>query len=214
MLPLLPGGGTAPASTAQDQLDQLYPLLAASGSADLDFWTDAQLLAWLNAGLARLARSAAVFVERDTSITVAAGTASYTLPTPHLSTLHVSLGGSLLRPVSAAELEALSATWQTDVGTPTRYWQDSGLGTASIGLYPKPIATGTLAVVEHELPDTLTAGSSLPLPEPLADFAFFYALAEARAIESDGAMPETAEICRQLASFIEQMARDYWGVAQ
>lgn len=214
MLPLLPGGGAAPAQTAQDLLDELYPLLAASGSADLDFWTHAQLLAWLNAGMARLARSAAVFVERDTSISVAAGTASYTLPTNHLSTLHVSLGGSLLRPASAAELEALSAAWQTDVGTPARYWQDSGLGLAAIGLYPKPTATGTLAVVEHELADTLTAGVSLPLPDPIADFAFFYALAEARAIESDGAMPETAEICRQLASLIEQMARDYWGVSQ
>ena len=52
------------------------------------------------------------------------------------------------------------------------------------------------------------------MPEPVADFAFFYALAEARAIESDGVMPETAAIARQLASLIEQIARDYWGVAQ
>jgi len=214
MLPLLPGGGAAPAAAAQDLLDELYPLLGASGSADLDFWTQAQLLAWLNAGLARLARSAALFVERDTSISVAGGTAQYSLPTPHLSTLHVSLGKALLRPASAAELEALSATWQTDAGTPARYWQDSGLGTATIGLYPKPIASGTLAVIEHELADALEAGDSLPLPDPLGDYAFFYALAEARAIESDGAMPETAETCRQLCGLVESMARDHWGVAQ
>jgi len=214
MLPLLPGGGAAPAETAQDLLDELYPLLGASGSADLDFWSDAQLLGWLNAGLARLARTAALFVERDTSITVEAGRAQYSLPTPHLSTLHVSLGAVLLRPASAAELEALSATWQTDRGTPARYWQDSGLGTASIGLYPKPTAGGTLAVIEHEVPDTLPAGDPLPLPEPLSDYGFFYILAEARAIESDGAMPETAEICRQLYGLIEEIAGDYWGMTQ
>jgi hypothetical protein len=214
MLPLLPGGGAAPAALAQDLLDELYPLLGASASADLDFWTDAQLLAWLNAGLSRLARSAAVFVKRNTSISVEAGTAQYSLATSHLSTLHVSLDGALLRPATAAELEALSAMWQADVGTPARYWQDSGLGTATIGLYRKPIASGTLAVIEHEVPDAVEAGDPLPLPDPLGDYAFFYALAEARSIESDGAMPETAEICRQVCGLIEAMARDYWGVSQ
>jgi len=214
MLPLLPGGGAAPAAAAQELLDELYPLLGAGGAADLDFWTETQLLAWINAGLARLARSAALFVKRDTSISVEAGTAQYSLATSHLSTLHVSLAGLLLRPASAAELEALSATWQATTGTPTRYWQASGLGMDAIGLHPKPIAGGTLAVIEHELPDTVAAGGSLPLPDPVADYAFFYALAEARAIESDGAMPETAETCRQLCGLIEGMARDYWGVAQ
>jgi len=214
MLPLLPGGGTASAQSAQDLLDQMYPLLGASEASDLDFWTDAQLLAWINAGMASLARSAAVFVGRDISISVEAGMASYALPTHHLSTLHVSLGGSLLRPASVAELDALSATWQAATGTPARYWQAPGLGLGTIGLYPNPAASGTLAVIEHELPDTLAAGNPLPLPDPLADYAFFYALAEARAIESDGAMPETAEACRQLCGLIEQIARDYWGVAQ
>lgn len=214
MLPILPGGGTAPAATAQDQLDELYPMLAASSAVDLDFWSDAQLLEWINQGLARLSRSAAVIVDRDTSISVAAGTASYSLPTSHLSTMHVSLGGAMLRPASVAELQALSATWTVDASTPTRYWQGPGLGVSTIGLYPLPIASGTLAVIEHELADDLTASSTLPLPEPLADFAWFYTLAEARAVESDGAMPETSQVCRELAGLIEQMARDYWGVSQ
>jgi len=70
MLPLLPGGGTAPAATGQELLDEVYPMLAASSALDLDFWTDAQLLEWINAGLARLARSAAVVVDRDATISV------------------------------------------------------------------------------------------------------------------------------------------------
>jgi hypothetical protein len=201
------------ARTGQDLLDELYPLLGASGSADLEFWTVAQLLEWLNRALARLARSAAVIVDRDTSVTVVGGTAQYSLPTPHLSTIHVSLGGTPLRAATPAELAALSATWTTDAGAVERYWH-GGLGLATIGLWRKPFAGGTLAIIEHELPDTVTTGSVLPLPDPLADYAFLSALAEAREVESDGAMPETAAIARELASLYESMARDYWGVSQ
>jgi hypothetical protein len=214
MLPVLPGGGSAPATTAQAVLDELYPMLAAESSADLEHWTDAQLLEWVNAGLEKLARRAAVFAERDASTSVLSGTATYSLPTRHLSSVHVSLGSSPLRPATPEELAALSATWQADARTPERYWQAGGLDTATIGLYPLPIASGTLAVVHRQYPAAIAAGGDVPLPDALGDYLWFYALGQARGAESDAAMPEVAAICDQVASLYERVAREMWGVSQ
>lgn len=213
MIPFLPGGGAALERSAGDLRSELYGLLAASSASDLVFWTDAELLGWINEGLARLARRIAVFVDRDVTTSVVGGTAPYTLPTAHLSTIHVSLGTTRLRPVNVSEVEALSSTWQADSGTPTRYLQD-GSGVSTIRLYKKPVASGTLAIVEHELPDTVTATSELPLPDPVSDYLTFFVLGEARRRESDGAMPEIAQFCDSMCGLYEQVFRSYWGEPQ
>jgi hypothetical protein len=213
MIPWLPGGGAALERTAGDLRSELYGLLAASGSSDLVFWTDTELLEWINEGLARLARRIGVFVERDATTSVVGGTASYTLPTPHLSTIHVSLGTARLRPINVSEVEALSSTWLADAGTPTRYLQD-GAGVANIRLYKKSITSGTLAIVEHELPDTVTATTELPLPDLASDYLTFFTLGEARRRESDAAMPEIAQFCESICGLYEQVFRSYWGEPQ
>jgi hypothetical protein len=51
------------------------------------------------------------------------------------------------------------------------------------------------------------------LPDELADYAFLYALGEARRRESDAAMPEVALACDQLMGLYEQVAREYWGMS-
>jgi hypothetical protein len=210
---IFPGGGTPPAKSAQDLLNELYPLLGASSASDLVHWTDAELLQWANDGLKRLARRTGVFVERGT-VSVSSGTAAYTLPTRHLSSIHVSLDAAHLRPSTVAELEALSTTWITDSDTPDRYVQNQGTGVEAIRLYAEPDAGGTLAVVHHQYPAEVTAAGSLPLPEPVADYLFFYGLGEARRKESDGAMPEVSELSDGLLALYEQVCQSYWGVAQ
>jgi hypothetical protein len=210
---LLPGGGTALAPTAADLRAELYPYLNSRDAADLEYWTEAELLAWLNAGADRLARRVAALVERDTNITVVAGTSTYTLPARHLTTIHVSVGGAVLRAGSRAELEALDSTWKTASGALSHYLQDHGAGLASIRLYKIPAAGGTLAIVEAVTPAALASTADLTLPDELADYAFLYALGEARRRESDGAMPEVALACDQLMGLYEQVAREYWGAS-
>jgi hypothetical protein len=212
MLPLLPGGGAAPATTAGDLRLELYPYLNSESAADLEHWTDAELLAWLNRGFERLCRKAAVKVERDTSIAVINGTSTYALPARHLGTIHVSLDGSAVRATSQAELDARDSAWKTAEGEVTHYLQDHGAGLLSIRLYKEPQANGTLAVIRSAIPAELAAGSDLTLPDILADYGFAYAIAEARKREGDAAMPEVADVCDQLLAAYEYVSREYWGV--
>jgi len=206
-------GGAAPAATAQNLTDQLLPLLGASTTADLVFWTEAELLQWINEGLKKLGRTVAIFVERRTA-SVSGGDPTYTLDARHVASLHVSLGNALLRPANVRELEGLSATWLTDSGTPERYLQDHGAGMDEIRLYKSPTAGGTLAIVEREAPSDIVITADLPLPDPVSDFLLFFALAEARRKESDGAMPEVAAVCDQVLALYEGTLLEYWGVAQ
>jgi hypothetical protein len=209
--PLPPGGGAALATTAGDLREDLYPFLNVQDAADLEDWTDAELLLWLNQGFERLARKAQVFTERAT-VSVTSGSATYSLPARHLGTIHVSLGGSPLRAASRAELDALDDDWKTSAGTVTHYLQDAGAGLGSIRLYKEPQANGTLALIRTFTPAAITAGTATALPDILADHAFVHALGEARRREGDSAMPETAEVCDQLRGVYEQLAREYWGV--
>lgn len=209
-----PGGGTPPAQTPADLLDdQIFTALGASAAADLVFWTAQDLYDWLNEALKQLARRCGLFVERDTSISLVASTASYTLPARHLSTLHVAVDGSGLRPATVAEVEALDADWLNTEDTPARYLQDVA-GLASIRIYPTPDDTGTLQLVMHRYPADLAGGGTLPLPDMLSDLLVDIVIGEARGVEGDGAMPEVAEVCREEAKLYEAVCARYWGVAQ
>lgn len=209
----VPGGGTPPALDGADVLAEVYPALGASNSADLVFWTAQDLLDWLNEALQKFARRVGVFVERDASTAVVSGTAGYSLPARHLSTLHVALDGAELRPASVKEIEALDADWPNTAGTVERYLEDvTGFGT--ITLYREPAASGTLAVVFHRYPAEVDEDADIPLPETLADYLTDAMLAEARGTEGDGAMSEVAQFCGEEMRLYEEIAASYWGMAQ
>lgn len=215
MIPWFPGGGAALARTLADWLAEVYPCLNADDAASLIHWTEAELIEWANQGQRDLARRFSMWVERDTTNTTADGTASYTLPTRHLSTIHVTLGGASLRAASVRELEALSAAWTTDdctgAAVPSHYCQDVA-GTTAIRLYKIPGTVATLAILHHEYPADLASGSNPDMPDPVADWLFFRMVAEARAKESDGSMPEAAKFCRDVMGVYESAFAGYWGV--
>jgi hypothetical protein len=193
--------------------EQILPALGAAAAADLVFWTAQDLYDWLNEGLKQLARRRGLFIERDTSISVVASTASYTLPARHLSTLHVALDGAELRPATVRAVEALDADWPNTEDTPERYLQDvAGLG--SIRLYPTPDDSGTLGIVFHRYPADVADSDSIPAPDTISDYLADVVIAEARGTEGDGAMPEAAEFCRQEGKLYEAVFRGYWGMAQ
>ncbi len=213
-LPLIPQGGTAPPRTVGDLLNALYPLLNAESAADLAYWSTDELIDWINEGLKRLARRAAVFIDRDVSVTLSVGTSDYALPARHLSTLHASVDGGSLRPANVREIEARSASWLADIGAATHYLHDFGAGLDTVRLYPTPTSGVTLGLIEHEYAADLSAASTIPLPAPVSDYLLFCALAEARRRESDGAMPEVADVCDGLLGLYEQLCESYWGSTQ
>lgn len=116
-----------------------------------------------------------------------------------------------LRPAGVRELEALDSTWPNSTGTPDHYLHED-LGTTQIRLYKTPTAgPTTLAVVHQAHLANLALNDQIPLPRALADYLYFYVIAEARSAETDGAMPEAAEFARQLADLYIQLATIFWG---
>ena len=195
----------------------LYPALNASGTADLVFWTEAELYEWADEAAKRLARVQGGFVERDSSTTLVVGTHTYTLPARHLSTIHVSLGTRSLRPATVQELEAKDNAWVETAHATVSHWLGDAAGTESARLYPKPAAgaAGAVAVVFHRHPSAVEVGSAVvKAPLCLRDYWAFHVLGEARGREGKAAMPEVSEWCREMTALYERVCREYWGGAQ
>jgi len=210
-----PGGVVEEPRTLGDWLTEVYACLNSEDSANLIHWTQTELIVWANQGQLDLARRFGMWVERDATNTTGAGASSYTLPTRHLSTIHVTLGGRSLRAANVRELEALSATWGTDACTgtvtPKHYCQDE-MGTTTIRLVKIPNSAESLAILHHEYPVDLAAASQPDMPNVVADWLFFRMIAEARGKESDGSMPEATKFCRDVQGIYEQTFAGYWGV--
>lgn len=194
-------------------LGRIYPRLHAAGASDLVFWTETQLLLWIDRAAKRLARATGVFVKRTATAT-ANGDQAYPLPADHVSTIHTSVAAAALRPANTAELQALDDAWQTTPGTPKRWYEDL-LGLAEIGLYPVPTVSAELAIIHHHTPPQLAA-TTATLAAPLAVSAYieYSVVAEACSVGGDGAAPDIAQSAAAQAELYEQVIRSYWGGAQ
>ena len=198
-------------------INDLYPALGASGSADLVWWTVDELYQWIDESIRRLARQTGCFVTYYTGMATVASVGSYTLPTFHVLTIQCDLAGRVLAPATIAEIEALDAGWDTATGKPLRFLQDTH-GLDRLTLHPAPSAPYaglSIGMIIHVLPSAISASSpQLNAPLVLQDYAVYAALAEARGKESRAAMPEVANWCRGLADLLEQVAASYWGPGQ
>lgn len=212
--------GAAPSGwDVRDALRRLLPTLGGYTYPEIVHWTEAEMLGYVNEALARLARITGVFVVRDTATAIADGTATYNLPTGHLSTIHAALlAGAALRPATVGDLERLDPTWPTaicgDTEAPARYTQDFD-GTEKIRLYKIPHAAGYLDLVFHCLPGSVTVGSPLlDAPTFIEDYLAMAVLAAARVKQGDGAMPEVAKHAAERVALYEQIIQAYFGGAQ
>jgi hypothetical protein len=202
-------------------LVDMYPQLGASGPNDLIFWNSDELYRFIVEALAHLARTAGVFVTRDTSIVTVLNTGSYSLPANHIATIQADLAGTVLRPRTVHELEALDATWPVTVSTansPTNSFAQDTQGLQLITVYPMPGTTDQnkhLNLLEHVLPATVSASNAfLAAPTCIREYFTFKALAAARAKETKAAMPEVAGWFGKLAGLMEQAMVGYWGQIQ
>lgn len=196
-------------------ITNLYPSLNATGSGDLVFWTLTELYQWADEAAKRLARAAAVFIERDTSISLVSLTASYTLPSRHLSVIYVAVNGVGLNAANVRELQALSDTWEGDAcltgETPAR-WATDFAGLETILLHPAPFDIANLQIVQHVFPVEITASAhTLEAPLVVGDYLACRMLAEARRKESDAQMPEIAAAFDQRSSLYEKAFQAYFG---
>jgi hypothetical protein len=198
---------------------ELYPRLHATNESTLQWWTEAQLRQWANEALQQLARGAALFVRRDTSITTVNGTRTYALPARHIATIHAAYDGKPLEPTDRRGLDALDVAADSAVcgaGESPERWYEETLGAhAHIGVFPTPSAAATLALIFLQQPELFTSTSSTaPIPRVLKAFIEDYVLAEAWSADSDFAMPELAGHLRQKREMYLNVYRSYWGQGQ
>jgi hypothetical protein len=193
-------------------IDQALWDLHAASRADLVFWTEAQLIQWLDEAVKRLASVACVFVGRFTGVLTVDGQAAYAHPPQHVSTLHVSLGTTALRPAATLELEAKDPAYQTTEGTPTHWYEDL-LGLGSLGLAPVPDTSDlTIRQIYEGWPAALDPGQTMvAAPAPLKGYLGFYLLSEAYGIEGEMESPDIAAHCRGRLDLYHALLQHYYG---
>jgi hypothetical protein len=212
---VLPGGPTGDILSGIDVeqvIDDLLPTLHAATRADLGYWTVGDLMEWLDEALKRLAVLAGVFATRAAILTVP-GQAAYSSPPQHISTLHVSLGSTPLRPAGTIELEGRDPAYLTTQGTPDHWYQDL-LGLDNIGLCPVPTGEDALAEIYEAWPPTVDAGQQstiVPAPAPVKGYLAMAVLAEAYGREGEMEMPDVASHCKGRLDLYHQIFQTYYG---
>lgn len=212
----LPGGLainlTAGSIDTRAVVDSALPLLHADTRANLTFWSETDLIEWMDEGLKRLSRVAGVFVEMDSSINTVNGTATYALPERHNASLYISYGNAPLRPASMIELEMRDAAFQTTTGTPD-HWYEDGQG-PNVGLSPVPTSAVNVPLVMSCWPpvlDDAQLNRLVQAPAPLAGYLLMYTLSKAYGREGESEMPDVAAHCSARCDMYTQMFTKYYG---
>jgi hypothetical protein len=195
-------------------IDSLLPALHTDTRANLYWWTEADLIQWMDEALKRLARQACVFVERSTALASVAGEAIYPLPDAQQATLHVSYLTAPLRSAGTMELEGRDPNYQTTPGMPD-HWYEGLQGDYMIGLTPVPVNAGDaipliVAIYPPEL-DTAKLNTLVTAPYPLKGYLEVSVLAEAYGREGEMEMQDLAGHCRSRADMYEQIFQTYYG---
>lgn len=199
--------------TTTTLIANLTPLLHSDSIANAVFWTNAECVAWLDEAVKRLARSFCVLVVRDTSISTANGTAKYTLPTRHISTVHVAVDNKPLRAATTHELVARDGSFETTAAGangPTHWYQDK-ITIDQIGFYPVPIATKTVAIIHTQFPATVTDGANIDVPAVIGDYLEYWVLREAYNKESDARLVECAQQLGEVLGLLDREFAAMWG---
>jgi len=193
-------------------IDDLLYSLHVESRDDLEFWSESDLLEWIDECLKRLARMCMVFVGRDTTILTVDGQAAYTLPERYISTLHVSHVTNPLRPGNMAELEARDTDFRTTEGTPSHWYQDL-LGISSFAVTPVPDTSDqALPLIYEGWPVAVTVGQTLvAAPPPLKGYLAMYVLSQAYGKESESEMPDLAKHCWARVLMYEEVFTSYYG---
>lgn len=184
--------------------------------ANAVWWTNAEMVTFIDEAVKRLAKMFNVFVRRDTSISTVAAAATVTAPSRHLATLHVAYNDRPLRPATTHELSALDEFYDSRAAGPLgpSHWYADKIGITKIGLRPVPIEVKTIGLIHTEHPADASDGSTIDVPTVIADYLEWSILREAVAKESDAQSPEVAQHLDQVLRFTESIIGEYWGAAQ
>jgi hypothetical protein len=185
-------------------LTRLLPMLNADTVAELQWWTESELYAWMQEAAQRISRFA-LFVELA-SEPVTSGEPNYALPAQYRAAIQISLDERTLRPVSVAQLEARSTTWTQDSGTVENFVLDG----RTVRIWRTPTSSGTLAILYYAWP-SVAAGGSDRYPDVIGDAYAWHVIGDARAKPGDAMAPDIAAQARERARLYDAVIEQYWG---
>jgi|SRR5215831_4223838 len=192
-------------------VDELLPSLHAATRAELVFWTETDLLQWVDEAAKRLSRVAYCFIERDTATTTVLGQTRYPLPARHVTTLHVSYGMTPIRPSGILELEMRDSVFGMTQGTPDHWFEDLQAG-AQIGLSPVPNVISSIPIIFAAYPPEINIGNQqLSAPVPLKGYLAMSVLEQAYKREGEMEEADVAAHCMARRQMYEQILSNYYG---
>lgn len=193
---------------------ELLPVLHTDTTANLYWWTQNDLIQWMDEALKRLARKAGVFIQRSTSTVSAAGVPAYPLPVGCVAVLHQSYLTTPLRAAGTMELESRDPDYQTTPGTPDHWYADQ-IGDYTIGFSPVPVTAGDLMPIIYTAlsPDLDVAQVNVLVtaPVPLKGYLAMSVLGEAYGREGEMEMQDLAAHCKSRVAMYEAMMAEYYG---
>jgi len=199
-----------------DFISQVVPCLHGHVAADLVFWSQEELLRWLDDRVKHLAKKGA-FVVRNT-VTIVNGTATYDLPARTLSVIHVAHASKPIKASSTTELESRTPAFATATGDAPERWYTDRIGAGKIGFQPVPnavavAAASTAEVITHEYPAPADGVETVSIPVPLVVLDMFAVevIAEAYRREGDSQCPEIAQHLDKLAGLYQSAVEQLWG---
>lgn len=160
------------------------------GESEADFYSDANIIVWLDDGQNFLAQGLRDEVVPDLQVAfdqnTVIGQELYPLPADFLRGREVELNGVVCRPIAVERLRALAENkfWIPSTTRPFFYeW-----GGKKIGIRPIPTSAVALKQRYIALPTPSSSGLSPKLPEDVYPAVVFYAAARAK--EKEGATTE------------------------
>lgn len=204
-------------------LNDLYIYLHATSSADVVWFTDAELTILCNDHFRHLTQNTGLNVQRDdTTIELVDGSSLYDLPADYLSGLEFAFNGLPLRPGSTYELERYDPTL-TQPSTPQfpmKWWYTDKEGVGVVGFFPVPGVNEeglNVEVIFHEVIcniDVAHTVTTIPLPAVFGDWAEFQVAADCYGIESPLRAVDIAQGMMGMATLYFDVFQKYWGTAQ
>lgn len=128
------------------------------------FWTDAELLVWLNEAVRDVARRSETF-QTQTTIAVVAGDQDYNLPADLLRLTRVEFvetGDTSVYTLDYRDINNMDEVWWTRQadrqGRPAFYTMWGGVPVIAVKLWPVPETTGELRVWYYGIPGEISIG--------------------------------------------------------
>lgn len=180
------------------------------------FWQDSNLDAWINDALRDIARRAEVIQSFNTSVTIVAGTAKYTLPTNVIRVHRVEFKPSSqtsIYPLEASSYQSMDAMWgvnQAASGKPSYYVLWGMPPSLQMQLYPVPSEAGLLNLYYYRLPAVVASDADvLECPEGWDDAIVDYCEAQAKRRDHDQSWSEAYSLYEQKLAALISVTRSW-----